>query len=99
MENQLPNDKLDDFLRKSFDEYEEDPASYMWGRIQTDLPTDTGGWKLTLRRYALPLAAASMLLLFSATLFWQHLRHTQAIAVLNQRLEKAEKVQTEMAAR
>jgi hypothetical protein len=41
MEENIHNDKLDDYVRKSFDDYSEDPSEGMWDRIEGDLLPET----------------------------------------------------------
>lgn len=38
MENKIHDDRLEDYVRRSFEEYEEEPASGAWERIAGDLP-------------------------------------------------------------
>jgi hypothetical protein len=72
MEKNIHDDRLDDYVRKSFEEYEESPASDMWGRIEQELPPVgqkpvTGPANRPIRRYLWQMsAAASILLLISS---------------------------------
>jgi len=72
MEKNIQDDRLDDYVRKSFEDYEEAPASDMWGRIEEELPpvapeSGTTAGRPPIRRYLWQLtAAASILLLISS---------------------------------
>lgn len=72
MEKNIQDDRLDDYVRKSFEDYEEAPASDMWGRIEEELPpvvpeSGTTAGKPPIRRYLWQMtAAASILLLISS---------------------------------
>lgn len=63
MEKNIHDDRLEDYVRKSFEDFEEAPASDMWDRIERDMPPPD-------RRRIRPLfwqlsAAAAILLLLS----------------------------------
>lgn len=73
MEKNIHDDRLDDYVRKSFEEYEESPASDMWGRIETDLPPVeqkpvTGPANRPIRRYLWQMSAAAAILLLISSL-------------------------------
>jgi hypothetical protein len=67
MEKNIHHDPLDDYVRRSFDDHEENPASDMWSRIEAELPDAPPGqtWRVFLLRNRLRLAAAVILLLLS----------------------------------
>lgn len=73
MEKNIQDDHLDDYVRKSFEDYEEAPASDMWGRIEEELPpvvpeSDTTAGRPPIRRYLWQLTAAAAILLLISSL-------------------------------
>lgn len=48
MEKNIHDDRLDDFVKKSFDGYSEEPGMDMWDRIEVGLPPEEPGkpWAL-----------------------------------------------------
>jgi cytoskeletal protein RodZ len=70
MEKNIHNDPMDDFVKKSFEEYAENPSENMWDRIEVDLlPTENHkplwyAW----RNYRWQLAAAAVILLLVSRL-------------------------------
>ncbi|HMX38877.1 MAG TPA: hypothetical protein PKD78_01075 [Saprospiraceae bacterium] len=91
MEDHLHEDKLDDYVRKSFEAYEEDPAPDMWGRIEGDMPPAA---PLRARRFSLwpyrwQAAAAALILVLTSTLLCEHLYFTERIKTLSEQLSTA----------
>lgn len=79
MEKDIHKDHLDDYVRKSFGEYEESPSSGMWERIESALPPGdqekipTGYWRVL--RFRWRMAAAILLLisgLVAEYLYYEH---------------------------
>ena len=73
MEKNIQDERLDDYVRKSFEDYEEVPASDMWGRIEEELPpvvpeSGTGPGRPPIRRYLWQLTAAAAILLLISSL-------------------------------
>ncbi len=70
MEKNIHNDPMDDFVKKSFEEYAENPSDNMWDRIEVDLlPAENHkplwyAW----RNYRWQLAAAAVILLLVSRL-------------------------------
>lgn len=65
MEKNIHDDHLNDYVRKSFEDYEEDPSSDMWDRIEVELTpgTQEPPVHLPVRRYFWQLSAAAVILL------------------------------------
>ena len=73
MEKNIHNDHLDDYVRKSFEDYEENPASDMWGRIEEELPPVVPEPVVrpgigSIRRYFWQMSAAAAILLLISSL-------------------------------
>jgi len=73
MEKNIQDDHLDDYVRKSFEDYEETPASDMWGRIEEELPpvvpdSGAGPGRPPVRRYLWQMTAAAAILLLISSL-------------------------------
>jgi hypothetical protein len=79
MEENIHDGKLDDFVRKSFEDYEEDPSSDMWNRVSGALASDAPAPQvlLSFRRYAWKLVAGLVIMALFFTLVCQH-RYYQA---------------------
>ena len=82
MEEKLPNDKLEDFLKKSFEDYTESPPGDLWDKIESGLapapkPFIFRGWWIA-------AAAAVVLGIFLA----QHFYFENKIDRLTRELEK-----------
>ncbi|MFN0174998.1 MAG: hypothetical protein ACKVU0_10155 [Saprospiraceae bacterium] len=86
MEENIHDDKLDDYVRKSFEGHEEDPSPDMWSRVEGDLlphaavPTPRAiylryGWQA--------LAATAILILFSM-LVCEHLYYEEKLRALTE---------------
>lgn len=75
MEENLHEDKLDDYVRKSFEGYEDDPSEDLWNRVEAGLnPTaDAAALQPFYRRYGWQLMAATVILLLFSTLVCEHL--------------------------
>jgi len=65
MEKNTQHDPLDEYVRNTFDDHEENPASDMWSRIEGELPAALPAWRVFFLRNQLQLAAACILLLLS----------------------------------
>lgn len=85
MEDNIHNDnKLDDYIRQSFDDYEEDPAADMWGRIEGDLPPrKEPARRIALYPYRWQAAAAAVIFLLLSTLVCGHLYYEQRLRALS----------------
>lgn len=73
MEKNIQDERLDDYVRKSFEDYEEAPASDMWGRIEAELPpvvpeSGTTAGRPPIRRYLWQMTAAAAILLLISSL-------------------------------
>lgn len=85
MEKDIHKDHLDDYVRKSFGEYEESPSSGMWDRIESELPagdqekTPIGYWRVFRFRWRM---AAAILLLISG-LVAEHLYYEHKLRTLS----------------
>lgn len=86
MEKNLHDDRLDDFVRKSFEGYEEDPAPDMWGRIEGDLSVERDRPPLWLyfSRHRWQVAAAAAVLLLVTTVVCQHLYYQDKLKNLTE---------------
>ncbi len=103
MEKNIQNDHLDDYVRKSFEEYEEDPASDMWTRIEAEIlppgqisPTAPGGpsWY----RYIWQFSTAAMIVLLLSTLVCERMYYENKIKQMSA-LQQQQPGQTEQTAR
>ncbi|MDX1910240.1 MAG: hypothetical protein SFV22_02080 [Saprospiraceae bacterium] len=86
MENNLHEDKLDDYVRKSFDGYEEDPAPDMWERVERDLSDERDRpvyWRWW-RQYRWQAVAAGVIFLLLSTLICEHLYYQEKLRALTQ---------------
>ncbi len=73
MEKNIQDERLDDYVRKSFEDYEEAPASDMWGRIEEELPpvapeSGAGPGSPPIRPYLWQMTAAAAILLLISSL-------------------------------
>ncbi|HPI09245.1 MAG TPA: hypothetical protein PLM41_22790, partial [Saprospiraceae bacterium] len=69
MEKNIHDDRLDDYVRKSFEDYEETPAFDMWARIEDELAPADDPVPLFIRlwpSFSRIVAAAAILLLLCA---------------------------------
>ena len=93
MENKINDDRLDDFVQKSFEDYEEDPSPGMWGRIEHDLPPAAPAIPSVslLKRLRWQIAAATAILLLLSGLVYEHFYYEMKINALAARdVEKQE---------
>lgn len=84
MEENLHEDKMDDYVRKSFEEYEVSPPSDMWNRVSANLedaPERMPLW-LTFRKMGWQLLAAGVILVLSSTLVCEHLYYESQLLEL-----------------
>lgn len=88
MEENLHDDKLDDYVRKSFEDHEEDPPSDMWERVEGGLPQkESLSLSVTLRNYRWQAMAAAVILLLLSTLVCEHLYYEQKLKALSKPAE------------
>lgn len=85
MENNIHEDKLDDYVRQSFDDYEEEPSAGMWERVEAALPPaeERPKWRVAYLRYRWQAAAAAVILLLLSTLVCEHLYYEQRLRALS----------------
>lgn len=85
MENKIHDDQLDDYVRKSFEDYEEDPAPDMWARVERDLAPASRLPRVSIwqNRWRVAAAAAIVLLLFG--LVGEHFYYQKKISALSVR--------------
>jgi hypothetical protein len=86
MEENLHEHKMDDYVRKSFEEYEEAPPSDMWDRVEGAMeegPKRPSIW-MTFRRMGWQLMAAGIILVLTSTLICEHLFYQEKIRQLTQ---------------
>lgn len=80
MENKIHDDQLDDYVRKSFEDYEETPSGGMWDRIAGDLqPEVVATPRLSFLRYRWQTAAAAAIILLVSGLVCEHFCYEQKI--------------------
>lgn len=86
MEDNLHGDKLDDYVRKSFKEYEETPSPDMWSRVEGAIedPVPKPVFWAVLLRMGWQLLAAGIILILSATLVCERVSHEAQIRALTQ---------------
>lgn len=63
MEKNTSHDPLDEYVRRSFDHYEEEPVADMWSRVEHDLEPAAPMWRMRLLPYRLRIASTVILLL------------------------------------
>lgn len=94
MEKNKHHDHLDDYVRKSFEEHEEEPSAGMWGRIEPELAPVRDPLAVATRRswmrYRRHVAAAAIFLLFSG-LVCTHLYYRREIQNLTAEQQKWQK--------
>lgn len=85
MDNNLHDDKLDDYVRKSFEDYEEDPSSEMWSRVEGDLlpAAEAPAPRVSFRRFGWQAMAAAVILLLLSTLVCEHLYYEEKLRVMS----------------
>lgn len=70
MEKKIHDDRLDEFVKNSFEDYAENPSFDMWDRVEGQLPTPSEHkpfW-FVLRSYRWQIAAAAVIILLSSRL-------------------------------
>ncbi len=94
MEENIYDDKLDDYVRKSFEDYEEEPASEMWDRVEAELlPVPAApGLRATFQQYRWQALAACVILLLFSTLVCEHLYYEEKIRTLSDETGKAKEI-------
>lgn len=88
MEDKLHNDGLEDFLKKSFEQYDDSPSDGLWDKIESDLDVQPVIVPIS-RNWRWWASAAAIFLL--AIMVGQHFYYGQKIGQLTQRIEKADK--------
>lgn len=76
MEKNIHDDRLDDYVRKSFEDYEEWPAADMWERVEGALPlveAPVAAPKFGMRVFWSRMAVAATILLLLSALVCNHL--------------------------
>jgi hypothetical protein len=88
MEENIHDDKLDDYVRQSFEDYEESPPADMWGRVAADLePSEEAPLPLVAyRRFAWQAIAATVILLLLSTLVCEHYYYEEKLRVLSEKV-------------
>lgn len=69
MEKKLPDDNLEEFLRNSFDRYNESPSDSVWDRIDTSLATPPVRKSPVLKKLLYPVAATVLLTAISFLIY------------------------------
>lgn len=82
MEEHTPKDNLDDFIRRSFERYEEDPSPGFWDNLSDKLPNQSATGMALIRRFGWQIAAAAVILILSSTLIAGYLHFTHKINAL-----------------
>ncbi len=87
MEENIHDDKLDDYVRKSFEDYEEDPSTDMWSRVEGELPpvSDDRRPVLWLPRYGWQAVAAAIIVVLFSTLICGRLYYEEKLRVLSEK--------------
>lgn len=85
MEENIQDDKLDDYVRKSFEDYEESPPEDMWDRVEEDLVPVTVQPKLRVgfKRLGWQALAAGIILVLFSTLVCEHLYYEEKLRNLS----------------
>lgn len=85
MEENIHDDKLDDYVRKSFEDYEEVPPTDMWDRVEEDLVPVTVQPKLRVgfQRLGWQALAAGIILVLFSTLVCEHLYYEEKLRNLS----------------
>jgi len=84
MEENIHDDKLDDYVRKSFEGYEEDPSADMWSRVEDDLlpPASVPTPRASYLRYGWQALAATVILILFSMLVCEHLYYEEKLRAL-----------------
>ena len=84
MENNLPNDALEEFLKKSFADYQESPSDDMWSNIENSLPATAGNKPVSFRRYWIAAAASVLIGIVAAQHFYYNHKIKELSAAVGQ---------------
>ncbi|HMQ87539.1 MAG TPA: hypothetical protein PKB07_08135, partial [Flavilitoribacter sp.] len=84
MEKNLHEEGMEEFLRKSFDQYSENPPEDLWDRIDADLAAGPGPALRPLWRVGLSVAAALLL----GIIAFQHIYYNRQLDRLEQGIEE-----------
>lgn len=99
MENNLHDNKLDDYVRRSFEGYEEDPVPDMWRRIEGGLQPEAEPAPplrvVFLRLHRWHLAAAAVILLLLSTLVCEHFYYQEKLRALSAKPTETQVFSTE----
>jgi len=82
MEEHTPKDNLDDFIRRSFERYEEDPSPGFWDNLSDKLPNQSATGMALIHRFGWQIAAAAVILILSSTLIAGYLHFTNKVNTL-----------------
>ncbi|MDO8368988.1 MAG: hypothetical protein Q7T20_19480 [Saprospiraceae bacterium] len=87
MEENIHDDKLDDYVRKSFEGHEEAPASDMWSRVERELlpPSAVPVPHASYLRYGWQALAAAVILILFSTLVCEHLYYEEKLRLLTEK--------------
>lgn len=85
MDHQLPNDGLEDFLKKSFEQYTESPPPSVWDGIEQNLPAASPPAYFSLPGWA--KAAAAIVFVAGSLLWAQHRIVRHQIGQLNTQVD------------
>ncbi len=84
MKENIHDDKLDDYVRKSFEGHEEDPSANMWSRVEGDLlpPAAVPTPRTSYLRYGWQALAATVILILFSMLVCEHLYYEEKLRTL-----------------
>lgn len=82
MEEHTHKDNLDEFIRRSFEQYEEDPSPLFWDKLSGQIPGQPVAGVFWLRRFGWQLTAAAVVLILSSALTIQYVHFTRQIKAL-----------------
>ncbi|NUQ22836.1 MAG: hypothetical protein HUU34_02710 [Saprospiraceae bacterium] len=82
IEEHTPKDNLDDFIRRSFERYEEDPSPAFWDNLNDKLPNQPATGMALIHRFGWQIAAATVILILSSTLIAGYLHFTNKVNTL-----------------
>lgn len=98
MENNLHNDGLDDFLRKSFEQYDDSPSDGLWDKIEADLADEPKVVPIrTTRRWWATAAAAMFLALVVGQFIYFQKEKAELIDQIKIQADKIEFLEKELA--
>jgi len=95
MEDKLHNDGLEDFLRKSFDQFDDSPSDGLWDKIETDLATPVVSPLGSIRLWWVGVAAAVLLVLVVGQHFYYSNEITQLSKLLEQKDAELKQIEEE----